>query len=1264
VYFDRRLFGMTRGVRGRIVLAVLIGVIAVPLAIWRLTLTGNTIARVFEGRSLGSLASVLVLIAALILVRAVLQFAREEVANGTASIVKVELRRRLFEHVLALGPVHLDGQRTGDVLLSLVEGVEQLDTFFGQYLPQLIVAALTPLIIFLFMVFLDVRTAFVFLIAALFTLIAPAAFHRWNAHSALARREAYAAMGADLLDSIQGLPTLKAFGQSRQRGEMLAVRARRLFQSTMYVLAVNIGTSGITMLGISAGAAAALAWGAVRVHNGDLRLGTLLVVLLLGVEVFRPLRDLTVLYHKGMVAMAATRGIYDLLDAAPDVREPEAPVPFASHTVSTVNTVLTAAGSAATVASASSLQIEPSLRFEAVTFGYSGGRRPALRALDFALHAGETLGVVGPSGAGKSTIVNLLLRFADPQQGRVLLGGHDLRTLPLARIRASVALVAQDTYLFHGTVAENLRLGKPDAGQAELESAARVANAHDFIAALPQGYDTIVGERGARLSGGQRARIAIARALLKDAPILVLDEALSSVDAENEATIQQALERLRHGRTTLVIAHRLSSVINAGRIIVLDRGAIVETGTHATLIGAGGLYARLMAAQYRAGDALVDPAMAGGAVASTSETSSFAEMGTLNEAGRSLAAGGAAERLETDVDRTLPIVPASLPAAQVWLRLLRLVGPWWWEAVLTFAGGLLHAASVVGLGVAGALLVRRVVLGGSLTASLVALLALVPITAALTWFESWIAHDLAFRLLAEMRIALYRLLDPLAPAYLQRHRTGDIISTATGDVETIELFFAHTIAPLFVALLVPGGVLLALALVAWPLALVLAPFLAGVALTPLIAGRAMERLGAALRSGTGDANAQMVDGVQGLRTIVAFGRGRARTDEIAANSHAFYRLQRRFLRDQAVQNGVIESLTGLGALAVLATGAWLVTRGQLPRTTLPVVTLLAATAFGPVTEIVRTLKELAQTLASARRYFAIEDEPVPVRDGPGISAGVPAPMGATAVTGHAAGLPLAFDGVSFCYDAGATPALRDVHFQVSAGQTVALVGRSGAGKTTLAHLLLRFWDPSSGRILLAGHDLREYRLDELRRLVALVAQDTYLFDGTLWENLRLGREDATDEEVRTAARRANVEEFAVALPDGYATQIGERGMQLSGGQRQRLAIARALLKDAPVLVLDEATSHLDAVNEAEVRQALERLMAGRTTLVIAHRLSTVRDAGSILVLDAGRVVEQGPHAALLEQNGLYARLIATQVTGSGRTEPAIAAATAKAGAGD
>ena len=424
------------------------------------------------------------------------------------------------------------------------------------------------------MAWFDVPTAWVFVGFALFTLVAPFFFTRWTATSSLKRRDAYSALGADFLDAVQGLATLKAFGQSGAHGAMLAQRSRHLYRSTMGVLAVNIITSGVITLGISAGAGVALGWGALRVSQGTLALPTLLVVLMLGVEVFRPLRELSRLYHRGMIAVSTAKAIFAILDAVPMVQEPGQPVMPAEER----------------------LTLTPEVALMAVSFGYPN-RPHVLHNICLTVEPGQRLGIVGPSGAGKSTLIWLLLRFFDPQQGRIVLGGDDLRTLPLQVVRRHIAVVMQDTYLVHGTIAENLRFGKPDATQEELEAAAGAANAHEFIMALPHGYATMVGERGLRLSGGQRQRLAIARALLKDAPILLLDEALSSVDTENEAFIQEALERLMVGRTTLIIAHRLSSVISADRIVVLDQGVMVESGTHRELVRAGGVYARLMADQ-------------------------------------------------------------------------------------------------------------------------------------------------------------------------------------------------------------------------------------------------------------------------------------------------------------------------------------------------------------------------------------------------------------------------------------------------------------------------------------------------------------------------------------------------------------------------------------------------------------------------------------------------------------------------------------------
>jgi ATP-binding cassette subfamily C protein CydCD len=408
-----------------------------------------------------------------------------------------------------------------------------------------------------------------------------------------------------------------------------------------------------------------------------------------------------------------------------------------------------------------------------------------------------------------------------------------------------------------------------------------------------------------------------------------------------------------------------------------------------------------------------------------------------------------------------------------------------------------------------------------------------------------------------------------------------------------------------------------------------------------MAQKRSEGLGEELRSQLGDVHAHMVDSIQGMREISAFGQGPARTAEMVDNSWKFAHFQLRFLKERAFQIGFIEGMTALGGLAVLAMGVWLMTQGEISRPQLILSVILSVAAFAPISDIARTIKQLMETLAAARRLFVVHDEPVPVVDGPGVHGHENGQANQNDQNGRSPAL--SFDHVGFSYGHGEAQALHGVTFDVQAGQTVALVGRSGAGKTTCANLVMRFWDPGEGHVRLSGHDLRDFELEDLRRQIALVSQDTYLFNASIRDNLKLGKIEATEQEIEDAARQANAHEFIIAFPDGYDTMVGERGMQLSGGQRQRISIARALLKNAPVLILDEATSHLDAVNERQVRQALETLMEGRTTVVIAHRLSTTRDADRIVVLDNGHVEEQGNHHDLLASHGLYAQLVSTQL---------------------
>ena len=1200
MYFNHRLWQFTQGVRLRIAWAVLVGLLASMSGALRLALLGWLLGMVFNGAPWEAMLWPFAAVAAVMMLRGGLDHARNMIAHRTAAIVQRTLRMHIYRQVVALGPAYFGQQRTGGVILSMVEGVEQLEIYFGRYLPQLLVAALTPLLVFAAMATLDLPVAavqFGFAIAALF---APAVFHRWDSANSTRRSEEYATFGAEFLDAVQGLGTLKAFGQSARKGEQLAGRARGVFRSTMWVLATNAASRGITDLGIAGGAAATLGLGAWRVLHGEMPLEVLLVILMLGIEVYRPMRDMRGLLHHGMMGISAAVGIFKLLDARPAI-PPEVETDGARE-----------------------ITLTPEVALEDVHFAYPGAERGAHKGLSLHVRPGERVGIVGHSGAGKSTLVRLLLRLYDPQQGRVLVGGHDIRELPLHTLRAHFAVVHQDTWLFHGTVEDNLRVGKPDATQAELEAAARAANAHSFIAQLPQGYGTVVGERGIRLSGGQRQRIAIARALLRNAPILVLDEALSSVDAENEAVIQQALERLMEGRTTIIFAHRLSSIIGAHRILVMEEGRVAESGTHDDLMARGGVYHGLMAAQVQESLAVDEMAQIPGAPPKEAPSPEDPQA-----TGEELGAHQTAYLEPTDA--ILRAEGMGWPA--VLAALFRMVMPWKKQLALTFALGVGRVAALICVGVLSALAVAAVKAGASPYGWLAWLAVAAPLAALLHWLESWIAHDMAFRLLAELRVALFRQLDRLAPAYLLRRRSGDLAGLATQDVEAVEYFFAHTVAPAFVSILVP---LTVLGVLAWQhplLAGVLAPFLALVALAPFIMRGRIDHLGSRSREALGELNAHAVDTVQGLGEVLTFQQEHARAAEFDARIRAHHQLRVPFQRELTLQTALLDVATGLGGLAVVMAGGWLAQGGVMDSAYLPLLTLLAMAAFLPVAEISNIGRQLAETLGATRRLWAVQNEPVPVTDGP--HADPPPLQGAPA---------LAMEDVRFAYHGTVRPALDGMAFTVPRGHRVALVGSSGAGKTTTAHLLLRFWDADAGAVRMFGHDLRDYALESLRGHIALVTQDTYLFNDTLRENIRMARPHASEADLAQAVENAALGELVAHLPQGLDTPVGERGTHLSGGQRQRVAIARAFLKDAPILILDEATSHLDAISEGLVHEALDRLMRERTTVVIAHRLSTVRDADTILVLEHGRVAEAGSHAELLARGGVYSNLVWRQLT--------------------
>lgn len=499
--------------------------------------------------------------------------------------------------------------------------------------------------------------------------------------------------------------------------------------------------------------------------------------------------------------------------------------------------------------------------------------------------------------------------------------------------------------------------------------------------------------------------------------------------------------------------------------------------------------------------------------------------------------------------------------------------------------------------------------------------------------DSLLAHVAAFRALADLRRRSYDAVERVSPGHLSTQRSGDLGATVMDDIEVLELFFAHTLGPLIAATVIPSLAVLLLLFLAWPAALVLLPFVLAVASIPRWLRRQADEVARAERANLGALHAELVDTVQGAREIAALGAG---VQQLAALHHRGGLLQQAQLahaRRTGIERATVDVLAAMGVIAVLIVAGLLVNADRLSAALLPTCVVLAAGAFAPVALFTESAKELGRIAAGSARVHDLLNRPALVTDDGTLSA-------VTRDRGHESPPGVQFADVRFRYEPDLPEAVRGVSFTVEPGETVALVGASGAGKSTCAALLLRLYDVSGGCVSIGGVDLRGLPLSELRRLVSLVPQDVYLFSRSVRDNLTIARPDADDADVRAAADAAIVTDFVAAMPAGLQTRVGERGVRLSGGQRQRLAVGRALLQNTPILVFDEATSSLDAESEAAMRTAIAQATRGRTTLIIAHRLSTIRAADRLVVLDHGVVVETGTFDQLLDQQGHFAALVA------------------------
>ena len=562
-------------------------------------------------------------------------------------------------------------------------------------------------------------------------------------------------------------------------------------------------------------------------------------------------------------------------------------------------------------------------------------------------------------------------------------------------------------------------------------------------------------------------------------------------------------------------------------------------------------------------------------------------------------------------------------------RLLRLASPYRWWMALSALLGFATVGSSIGLMSTSAFIIAKAALHpniGDLQVAIVGVRFFGISRGVFRYAERLVSHNTTFKLLARLRVWFYEALEPLAPARLMEYRSGDLLSRIVGDIETLENFFVRVIAPPAVALITTVVIWFFLAMFGKNVAntLVLFLALAGIGI-PILARILGREAGKKLITERANLNTNIVDGIQGLADLLAYGRANEQRRLVRDSSKRLIAAQQKMAFVTALQDGMGVLLAGLGMLAVSVVAIPLVSSGSITGVDLAVIALAALSSFEAVQPLPLAAQYLENNIEAARRLFEVVDEKPEVVDPPN-----PLPL----PENH----DISVSGLRFGYPDTNRLALDGVDFYLRDGGRLAVVGPSGAGKSTLVHLLLRFWEFHEGRMEIGGRDIRSYRQDDVRKMIGVVSQNTYLFNTTVRENLLLARPNASEEEIFEAAKRAQIHDFILSLPKGYDTWIGEQGVGLSGGERQRLAIARALLKDAPILVLDEATANLDAVTERKVLDAIRELMEGRTTLMITHRLVGMEWMDEIIVLSHGRVAERGTHEKLLRSGGLYRRM--------------------------